>query len=82
MDLVLVILAACAAAFVISAVDYFVDIGIWRAALALALSLVVLIPLGGISYAGMVAALASSFLAMTFLSLIERVNYRPVGRYR
>lgn len=81
MDLTSLLLIGFAVAFLASVVDYFADLGIARAGIALGLSAVATIPLNLIWYSGVLLALAASFLAMFLLQLIERLNYRP-GRLR
>lgn len=82
MDLVSVLIVAFAAAFVVSAVDYFVDLGIARAGIALGLALIAFIPLEGAWFEKALCSFAAAFLTMAALQLIERLNYRPAGRIR
>lgn len=82
MDLTAVFLVTCAVAFVLSAIDYFVDLGIARAGIALGLALLASIPLEGMWYEKVLGSLAAAFLTMAALQLIERINYRTVSRLR
>lgn len=75
------ILVAFAAAFLVSVVDYWFDLGIARAGIALGLSLAGIAPLALPWTTGVTCALAATFLAMFLLQVIERINYRP-GRMR
>lgn len=77
-----VLILSFAVAFLVSVVDYFRDLGILRAAIALGLSLIGVVPFEQPWYVALPAALASAFLAMGLLQLIERLNYRPPGRIR
>lgn len=81
MDLYSVFIVSFAVAFVVSVVDYFVDLGIWRAAMSVALSAVGVVALELNWQQTALCALASAFLSMTALTLIERTNIRP-GRIR
>lgn len=76
------LLVAFAAAFLVSVVDYWVDLGIFRAVIGLGLSLVGLAPFAFPWTLGLTCALAASFLAMFLLQVIERINFRTVGRVR
>ena len=81
MEISSVLILAFAVAFLVSVVDYFIDLGIWRAALALGLSV-----LGSLTLVldwsfTTLTSLGSAFLAMAFLTVIERINFRP-GRIR
>lgn len=82
MDLTAIFLVTCAVAFVLSAIDYFVDLGIARAGIALGLALLASIPLEGMWYGKVLGSLAAAFLTMAALQLIERINYRTVSRLR
>lgn len=82
MDLTTVFLVTCAVAFVLSAIDYFVDLGIARAGIALGLALIAFTPLEGTWYEKVLGSLAAAFLTMAALQLIERINYRTVSRLR
>jgi hypothetical protein len=81
MDLTSVLLISFAVAFLVSVLDYFADLGIARAGIAAGLSAIATIPLGLDWYSGLALALASSFVAMFALQIVERLNYRP-GRMR
>lgn len=80
MDLNSVLLLAFAAAFVVSIVDYWTDLGIWRAGIALGVCCVSATTLGLDWKNWTIAVLASSFVTMALLAIIERVNFR--GRVR
>lgn len=76
------LLVAFAAAFLISVVDYWFDLGIARAGISLGLALIGVIPLNYPWATGLTCALAASFLAMFLLQVVERINFRAVGRAR
>ena len=76
------LLVSFAAAFLVSVVDYWADLGIFRAGIALGLSLLGFVPLAYHWATGLTCALAASFLAMFLLQVIERINFRTVGRVR
>ena len=76
------LLVSFAAAFLVSVVDYWADLGIFRAGVALGLSLIGFFPIAYHWTLGLTCALASSFLAMFLLQVIERMNFRTVGRAR
>ena len=76
------IVVAFAVAFLVSVVDYWVDLGIFRAAVGLGLALVGLVPFAYPWTLGLTCALAATFLAMFLLQVIERINFRAVGRIR
>lgn len=80
--LTVTILVSFAAAFLVSVVDYWADLGIARAGIALGLSLIGFIPLNYHWTIGLTCALASSFLCMFLLQVVERMNFRAVGRMR
>ena len=80
--LIATILVSFAAAFLVSVVDYWADLGIFRAVIALGLTLIGLSPLQFPWTTGLTCALAASFLAMFLLQVIERMNFRTVGRTR
>ena len=80
--LIATLLVSFAAAFLVSVVDYWADLGIARAGIALGLSLLGFLPLAYHWTVGLTCALASSFLAMFLLQVIERINFRAVGRMR
>ena len=80
--LIATLLVSFAAAFLVSVVDYWADLGIARAGIALGLSLVGLAPMNYHWTLGVTCALAASFLCMFLLQVIERINFRPVGRMR
>ena len=80
--LIATLLVAFAAAFLVSVVDYWADLGIARAGIALGFSLIGLVPLNYHWTTGLTCALAASFLCMFLLQVIERINFRPVGRMR
>lgn len=82
MDLYTVIILAFGVAFLVSVLDYFVDLGIWRAAIAFLLSALGVVSTGWPWTTGLTCALAASFLAMFLLQVIERINFRAVGRTR
>lgn len=82
MDLMTLCVIAFAVAFLVSLVDFFIDLGVGRAGVAVGLSLVAVIPLGLVWWQGVLLALAASFVAMFLLQVIERINYRTVGRTR
>jgi hypothetical protein len=81
MDLTNLALLAFLAAFVVSVVDYFVDLGISRAGIAVGVTAAATIPLEILWWQGLVMAMAASFVAMFLLQVVERLNYRP-GRVR
>lgn len=81
MDIVAVVVIAFAVAFVVSVVDYWADLGIFRAGVALGLAMIGVAPLGLSWAAGLTCALAASFLAMFLLQVVERINFRS-GRTR
>ena len=62
--------------------DYWADLGIGRAGVALGLSLIGLSPLSYHWTIGLTCALAASFLAMFLLQVIERINFRAVRGMR
>lgn len=72
-----VLILSFAVAFLVSVVDYFVDLGIGRAASALGLSFLGVMALTVPWYQGVLIALSAAFLAMTSLTVIERINFRP-----
>lgn len=76
MDYFIAILTAgLVAAFIISAVDYFVDLGLVRAVIAVVSSLVALLLLGQQAPAVIVAeTLAASFVAMFLLQIVAKLN--------
>lgn len=76
------ILISFAAAFLVSVVDYWVDLGIGRAGVALGASLLGFFPLQLPWTVGLTCALAASFLCMFVLQVVERMNFRAVGRIR
>lgn len=80
MDLYTVIVLACAAGFFISAVDYFLDIGIFRALIGLIAGLIGGYLLGLTWSEDIVAGCAAGFIGLGLLQIIERINYR--GRVR
>ena len=82
MDLLTLCVVAFAVAFLVSLVDYFVAFGIARAGIALGLSLIATVPLDLTWWSAVTLALAASFLAMFLLQVIERMNFRTVGRAR
>lgn len=81
MDISSVLILSFASAFLVSVVDYFVDLGIWRAVVALGLSFAGVVTFNLPWSYGALSALGAAFLAMTFLTVIERINFRP-GRFR
>jgi hypothetical protein len=81
MDLTTALLLAFAVSFIVAGIDYFTDIGFFRAVVALLLSSLGCALMGLPFFPGVILALASAFLAMSMLTGIERVNYRP-GRLR
>lgn len=80
--LIATILVAFAAAFLVSVVDYWVDLGIFRAGIAMGLALIGVSPLDYPWTIGLTCALAASFLCMFVLQVVERMNFRAVGRVR
>jgi hypothetical protein len=77
MDYLIAIFAAgLVAAFIISAVDYFVDLGLVRAVIAVVSSLVALLLLGHQHALTVVVAetLAASFVAMFLLQIVAKLN--------
>lgn len=80
--LIATLLVSFAAAFLVSVVDYWADLGIFRAGIALGLSLIGLVPLNYPWTIGLTCALAASFLAMFLLQVIERINFRTVRGMR
>lgn len=80
--LIATLLVSFAAAFLVSVVDYWADLGIARAGIALGLSLIGLAPLNYHWTIGLTCALAASFLAMFLLQVIERINFRTVRGMR
>lgn len=81
MDLTAVLAVAFAVAFLVSVLDYFLDLGIWRAAVAVVLSAIGTWILGVGWPQDVLCALSAAFLAMASLTVIERINFRP-GRAR
>lgn len=83
MDLLwLVLMAAFAGAFLVSLVDYFVDLGIYRALIAMGASAVAMLPAAFPNIGlGVLLACSASFVAMFMLAVVERLNYRA-GRVR
>lgn len=77
-----IVVVAFAAAFLVSIVDYWIDLGIARAGIALGLSLLGFLPMQYPWTLGVTCALAASFLAMFLLQVIERINFRSVRGMR
>jgi hypothetical protein len=67
-------------AFVLSAIDYWKYLGFWRAVIALAVSALTGLLLGLDYLTVGVYSIASSFVAMTTIQLIEYVNLRALSR--
>lgn len=77
-----VVLVAFAAAFIVSVVDYWVDVGIGRAGIAWGACAVGVIPFEFWWPTGVICALAGGFVSMFLLTTVERMNFRAVGRAR
>lgn len=80
--LISALLVSFAAAFLVSVVDYWTDLGIFRAVIALGLSLIGLSAFNYHWTLGLMCALAASFVCMFLLQVVERLNFRAVGRLR
>lgn len=80
MDLNALIFASFSVAFLISVIDYWVDLGIYRAAAALGIAMASAIPFQLPWWSGLMLALASSFLAMFLLQVVERINFKVARR--
>lgn len=80
--LIATFLVSFAAAFLVSVVDYWFDLGIFRAGIALGLCLLGFVPLSYNWTIGLTCALAASFVAMFLLQVIERINFRTVRGMR
>jgi hypothetical protein len=76
-----IITAGLVAAFIISAIDYWVDLGLVRAVIAVVSSLIALILIGEKVPTVIIAeTLAASFVAMFLLQIVARLNEPPRRR--
>jgi hypothetical protein len=76
-----IITAGLVAAFIISAIDYWVDLGLVRAVIAVVSSLIALILIGEQIPTVIIAeTLAASFVAMFLLQIVARLNEPPRRR--
>lgn len=76
-----IITAGLVAAFIISAIDYWVDLGLVRAVIAVVSSLIALILIGQQVPTVIIAeTLAASFVAMFLLQIVARLNEPPRRR--